>query len=204
MKKIWKVINPFILHGGGEKLDLLAHWEKWLDSCKKKEIETIVVTLWEIWNDRNNVCHNKQISSASVKGKWTINYVGVFKKYLTNRRGEGVGDCEGVSEKPIVPEGLPVVEGASVYCDAYCMMGSQTAGIGVAIRLADQPFSVTMSKVVAVELPLLHAELQAIRDGLCLAKQLGLEVVSVFSDCVEAVFLLNREEDLRLEVGMRV
>lgn len=139
--------------------------------------ELILTGCWYIWWERRSYVHGESVQnpgrSAMSIGALTSNYMRAFDKVVSIRKGW---------MKP--PEGKLMINVDASFVDGR-------GSTGVVIRDSSGGFIAASMSFLPSVLDATMAESYALKEGLCLANQIGCSRFLLHSDCQEVVGIMN-------------
>lgn len=173
--KVWNLFNPNFRVGNLSSLDRVDFCDKIITKATDfDQLEEVCYLLWWLWSNRNTTFHEhkclKPETLVSHAKRYASDFVQTFNKPI-------ILDCQKETQWTKPPAGA-----MKVNVDASFVYNSCNSKSGIVIRDSKGEVKCCgVSKFDAALSPL-HAELNAILDGLILAESQAFEIIVVESD----------------------
>lgn len=201
-QEIWNITFAHDLLKQDFNQSFVDRWFAISSSLSPEDLQMIAVTCWAIWSDRNSIIHNKSIPPNSIRSSWIKKYVSDYLKanespQIISSRWPG-NRVQSSNWRP------PSEDRWKFNVDAAWKAGISGTGIGVVCR--NSRGKIQGARAVYNDLDFLAPmpELKAIVEGLKFAESMNCMHVLVESDCLQAINLVLREEEVRNELGTLV
>lgn len=145
-----------------------------------EDFEKLCITLWAIWNDRNNFLLEKPIMEWSARCEWIHQYWEETRPKV--RKDTSHDDL--VYSKNV---SINVDNQANVYTDAVVWPNHVGVGFGVVIQRNDGGLQCVMTKFEARSLSPLAAEVQAIINAMRLLIRMQRFEAIIYSDSLSTI-----------------
>lgn len=178
-RKVWEGVCPDVVQTEEDCMDIKDQWIR-LSTCNTIDLNLICVGAWVIWNDRNNVIHNRPIPTIDVRCDWVFAYLDEFSKAQVDR---GPSLPHHFEFHSLISRGEEVIMNTDVAYDVI----NRKIGMGMVIRDKQGNLKEVSSRSSHICITLLCAEAVAVLEGLRFARGLGMTCVTILSDSLSLV-----------------
>jgi ribonuclease HI len=201
-QQVWLQVNKQVTCGSPppeevRNQSLLSNWMlEWLASVQEAELDITLMTLYQIWLERNDARENKAIECPEAVGRRAVALVEEWQ--------EVHAQVHHVIPKPKERWRPPMQGWVKVNTDGAMVKSSDTGGGGVVVRDHDGRFLAGSCHFFPSLSSPEEAELRACEKGMDLIKRLKLKNVVLELDCAAVVAKLNGVEVDRSSQGLLI
>ncbi|OMO54692.1 reverse transcriptase [Corchorus capsularis] len=188
--EVWNTSCPRMANFLEDEIEEMEFWSRLFSrAAQLGSIERVLFTLWAIWTNRNRCYHEVVCGSAIALTLAVAHHLQqMIQVFPGERRG-------GISTQ-LVRWMPPTVGSFKLNVDAAFDKNRGVAGLGAVIRDHNGDVRSYATKQLSFVSDLFYAEIYAIKMGLQLAKEEGLQRYLVESDCLVGISAINSSSTL--------
>lgn len=184
-REIWELILPSMIEYHWSQMDIKDQWLSFRGRQGDK-LKLICRGAWAIWNDRNNLIHNRPAPNPTTRCEWIREYMADFRK-VNPLGGSNFQSVEDVHR--LIAEG----EGMIMHTDAAYRGDKNTIGIGLVVRDKQGNLKAVKNMSSQVCTSPLGAEAAAVLEGLRLARALDVHHLTIMSNSLSLINSIEEE-----------
>lgn len=192
VSKIWKLAGLKKHINKCFTFDAICFMDKLKNCLSRYEFEFFATMSWQIWCSRNNIIHGGLSPRDCDMVDWC-------HKFLNDYRSVNQNILRPIdrSDKKWKPHDIGSFK---VNVDAAVKGRNDGTGVRVVVRDASGNVLAASKKFFNTSYSALAAESMAIKEGLILGAQLQLPEFSIESDCINAVSMISKKDDMHSDL----